>query len=79
MRRMPVYVLLLLFLCVLFTGCLNHKIEKPLATDSKKRVTLLHYFSGTLSGGLQEMVQTFNINNNTYEFEETYKYWVKTN
>jgi len=71
MRRMPVYMLLLLFLCVLFTGCMNHKIEKPLATDSKKKITLLHYFSGTLSGGLQEMVQTFNMNNNSYELVAT--------
>jgi len=71
MKRVMIYMLLLSLVCVFVTGCINHNNEKAMLTDSKKRITLLHYFSGSLSGGLQEMVQTFNTDNKNYELAAT--------
>ena len=39
--------------------------------QAKEKVTFLHYFSGTLAGGIDALVATFNANNPKYELTHT--------
>lgn len=71
MRRIIVLLISISLSCIFFIGCTTTKIEPHKATDLKKRVALLHYFSGTLKGGLQEMVDTFNHQEKNYELIAT--------
>lgn len=72
MVRMMSYILILLVVGVFFLGgCTSTKVEKNTSAEQKKIVALLHYFSGTLSGGLNEMVDTFNANNENYKLVAT--------
>lgn len=50
-------------------GTTNNNAVEP--GNVKKKVTLLHYFSGTLGGGIQEMVETFNQRNSKYQLVAT--------
>jgi multiple sugar transport system substrate-binding protein/raffinose/stachyose/melibiose transport system substrate-binding protein len=56
---------------VVLVGCgtANHSTVEP--SNVKKKVTLLHYFSGALNGGVQAMVETFNQNNGKYQLVAT--------
>ncbi len=71
MKRIMVFILILLVGCLLVTGCSDSKAVNSKNIDTKKKIPLLHYFSGTLSGGLQEMVETFNKNGQNYELVAT--------
>lgn len=71
MKRISIYILAISLICILSIGCMNSKSATPSSADAKKKVALLHYFSGTMSGGLQEMVGTFNENTRNYELVAT--------
>ena len=64
------YSVVLIVIAVL-AGCgtANHSTVGP--GNTKKKVTLLHYFSGTLNGGVQAMVETFNQSNGKYQLVAT--------
>jgi ABC-type glycerol-3-phosphate transport system substrate-binding protein len=42
---------------LLYTSC---TAKEPPAAPETQRVSFLHYFSGSLSGGMDELVKTFN-------------------
>lgn len=69
-RRIISYSVVLIVMVVL-AGCgmMNNNTLEP--GNVKKKVTLLHYFSGTLSGGVQGMVETFNQTNSKYQLVAT--------
>lgn len=71
MRRLIALLLLVSVGCIFFIGCTNTRREPYKTPDLKKRVALLHYFSGTLTGGLQEMVDSFNQQTKNYELVAT--------
>ena len=66
-----VSILVLFIISIFFIGSTATKTENNKVTESKKKVALLHYFSGTLSGGLQEMVEAFNNNDSHYDLVAT--------
>ena len=43
----------------------------PALTFGAEKVTFLHYFSGTLAGGIEDLVTTFNAENPQYELSHT--------
>jgi multiple sugar transport system substrate-binding protein/raffinose/stachyose/melibiose transport system substrate-binding protein len=49
-------------------GC-GRAPEQPQASTPKTAVTLLHYFTGSFSGGLDDMAQAFNRQNALYEIK----------
>jgi len=53
---------------LLLAGC-DRGQEKPAASAPKTAVTLLHYFSGSLSGGINELAHEFNTKNPQYELK----------
>lgn len=53
-------LLLVLVLCMI-----------PAWTFAAEKVTFLHYFSGTLAGGIEDLVATFNADNPQYELSHT--------
>ena len=69
-RRMISYSVVLIVIAVL-AGCGTLNPSAPDPGNVKKKVTLLHYFSGTLSGGVQAMVETFNQRNSKYQLVAT--------
>ena len=68
-RRIISYCVVLIIMAMI-AGCgtMNNRLEPG---NVKKKVTLLHYFSGTLSGGVQGMVETFNQRNSKYQLVAT--------
>lgn len=44
---------------------------QPIAAAPRARIAFHHYFSGTLSGGIDEMVKTFNQSQSDYELTAT--------
>ena len=54
MKRVMISFLALVLAAGFLAGCSGGKGASPGPQDSKKKVTLLHYFSGTLSGGVQD-------------------------
>ncbi|MDR3563344.1 MAG: extracellular solute-binding protein [Negativicutes bacterium] len=71
MKRVMISFLALVLAAGFLAGCSGGKGASPGPQDSKKKVTLLHYFSGTLSGGVQEMVETFNKKSAAFELVAT--------
>lgn len=53
---------------ILIGGCDGGR-EKPGAPVPKTAVTLLHYFTGSLSGGIAELAQEFNAKNPQHELK----------
>ena len=43
----------------------------PASVLAAEKVTFLHYFSGTLAGGIDDLVKTFNAENPQYELTHT--------
>jgi multiple sugar transport system substrate-binding protein/raffinose/stachyose/melibiose transport system substrate-binding protein len=56
--RLPLLTMLLLNLVLSITGC--EQEQRPLVEQSVPEISLYHYFSGELSGGLGDMVATVN-------------------
>lgn len=71
MKRIITLMLVIVVGCTFFIGCTDSKAQNNKVIEIKKKVALLHYFSGTLSGGLQEMVRVFNTNGQNYELVAT--------
>ena len=69
-RRLIRYGVVLLIMAVL-AGCGTTNTNTLEPGNVKKKVTLLHYFSGALSGGIQGMVETFNQRNSKYQLVAT--------
>ena len=45
--------------------------QKATAVEGQEKVTFFHYFSGTLSGGMDDLVETFNKENTQYNLTHT--------
>ena len=70
MQRKPVFAAgILAFILSLagISGCQRAPEPPPPAT--KQAVTFLHYFTGSLSGGIAEMAQAFNERNSRFELK----------
>ncbi len=65
----PICAVALVICLALVTGCVDSGRQTPAAT--RKRVTFLHYFSDTLSGGIDDMVKAFNAQQSRYEIAVT--------
>ncbi len=63
--------LLLLVCFAAVSGCSPFAKDAAPPAEPKKKISLLHYFSGSLSGGLQEMVNTFNKEATQYQLTAT--------
>lgn len=63
------WVSLFILLTATLTACDRAPETTSHATLSKEAVTFLHYFSGSLSGGLNDMASSFNTNNPRYELK----------
>jgi ABC-type glycerol-3-phosphate transport system substrate-binding protein len=62
------FLVFLLLVPPIFSGCDNPK-EKESGPTIREAVIFLHYFSGSLGGGLDDMAQTFNDMNPRYELK----------
>jgi multiple sugar transport system substrate-binding protein len=67
--RMMVLLLVTLFV-IPMTVSANGGQEEA-ATEGAEKVTFFHYFSGTLSGGMDDLVETFNEENPEYDLAHT--------
>lgn len=56
-------------LAVFLLPACNRSPDKPAAAAPKTAVTFLHYFTGSLSGGVNEMAQAFNAQSQTSELK----------
>lgn len=59
-----------LLLCALLFGGCDNEGRRATAVSPKTAVTLLHYFTGSLRGGVAELAQEFNSRNPRYELKE---------
>ena len=68
MKRSPVVFSLLAAALLFFAGC-DEKPGVASLPPPKTPVTLLHYFSGSLSGGVAELAADFNAGNSAHELK----------
>ncbi|BCO29797.1 hypothetical protein MIZ03_4721 [Rhodoferax lithotrophicus] len=55
-------------LILALTGC-ERAPERPTSTPPKTTITFLHYFTDSLSGGIDDMARSFNNSNTQYELK----------
>jgi len=66
-----VLVLLVVFLVALPFAVIAGGQKDAVTADGPEKVTFFHYFSGTLSGGMKDLVKTFNEENPQYNMVQT--------
>jgi multiple sugar transport system substrate-binding protein/raffinose/stachyose/melibiose transport system substrate-binding protein len=68
MRHFFIHVIVILSLFILLTAC--DKANGPSNTAAiKTSITFLHYFTGSMGGGLNDMAKAFNSQNSRYDLK----------
>ncbi|MBF9016993.1 MULTISPECIES: ABC transporter substrate-binding protein [unclassified Oceanispirochaeta] len=70
-NSLSILILLLITLFVIPMTVSANGGQDEMTTEEAEKVTFFHYFSGTLSGGMDDLVETFNEENPEYDLAHT--------